>query len=230
MSVRLVALVSLAEGVTDSAARELADRLSACSDTVDEVERAHAGLHIPGSFGGDLTWDLLFQNESALAAFRSRESNESAGLVAALGPSFADLTSAVASSDWVVVEPIDQHVGRRDLTGVKRTLLLRVPAGTPKEPLEQFEQDMLAMPSFVPAIRNWCFSRVRSEGSSDWTHVWEQEFENVDGLLNDYMTSPYHWGHIDAWYDPECPHSIVDPRVAHVYCPQSDGVLSWSIP
>ncbi len=111
---------------------------------------------------------------------------------------------------------------------VKRTLFFRVRSDTAKEPLEHFEQDMLAMPGFVPAIRNWCFSRARSDRASDWTHVWEQEFESPDGLLNDYMASPYHWGHLDAWYDPECPHSIVDPRVAHVYCPESEGVLSWS--
>ncbi len=174
MTVRLVTLVSLAEGVTDSAAQELTDRLSGCADSVDEVQRAHAGLHIPGSFGGDLTWDLLFENDSALAAFRSRESKGSAGLVDALGSSFADLAPAVASTDSVVVEPIDQHVGRRDLTGVKRTLLFRVRSGTPKEPLAHFEQDMLAMPSFVPAIRNWCFGRVRNDASGNWTHIWEQ--------------------------------------------------------
>lgn len=229
MSVRLVALVSLVKGLEDPGAEALALGLSRCADSVDEIERSHAGLHIPGSFGGDLTWDLSFESDASLAAFRSRgESSPAAGLIAALGPSFADLIPSVARVDAVVVEPIDEHVGRRGLVGIKRTLLFRVRADTPQAALERFERDMLAMPFFVPAIRNWCFGRPRGAGSSRWTHIWEQEFESPDGLLNDYMASPYHWGHIDAWYDPECPQSIVDPAVAHVYCPESEGVLSWS--
>jgi hypothetical protein len=235
MSVRLVALVSLAKGATASAAEELALRLGSCAKDVAEIERAHTGLHSPGSIGGgDLTWDLLFESGSRLETFLSRgASRESGGIVAALGSAFADLHPAIANTDAVVLEPIAVHVGRRDLVGVKRTLFLRVREGTPKEPLECFERDMLAMPGFVPAIRNWCFSRVRRGAEKDrthngWTHVWEQEFETEAGLQNDYMASPYHWGHIDAWFDPECPQSIVDPRIAHVYCPANEGVLFWS--
>ena len=230
MSVRLVALVTLAEGVTGSAAEDVALRLSSCAKHVDEIQRAHAGLHSQGSMGGgDLTWDLLFENEPDLEDFRSRGgSRKTIGLVAALGPAYADLNPAIADIDAVVALPIAQHVGHCDLVGVKRTLFFRVREDIAKESLERFERDMLAMPGFVPAIRNWCFSRVRNEVHSRWTHVWEQEFESAAGLLNDYMASPYHWGHLDAWFDPECPQAIVDPRVAHVYCPESDGVLSWS--
>ncbi len=229
MSVRLVALVELAKGVKGDAAEAVCRRLSSCAESVDEIERAHAGLHIPGSFGGDLTWDLSFASAASLAAFRARSgSNAAAGLVVALGPGFTDLVPAIASLDSVAVEPIDEHVGRPGLVGVKRTLLFRVRDDTSKASVGAFERDMLAMPDFVPAIRNWCFGRPPVTESSRWTHIWEQEFETADGLLNDYMASPYHWGHIDAWYDPECPQSIVDPAVAHVYCPESEGVLSWS--
>jgi hypothetical protein len=26
-----------------------------------------------------------------------------------------------------------------------------------------------------------------------WTHAWEQEYRDVDGLLGDYLRQPFHW-------------------------------------
>ena len=48
----------------------------------------------------------------------------------------------------------------------------------------------------------------------------------LDGLLGDYMASPYHWGHLDAWYDAENPRHVVDAWLAHVFCPATASVLS----
>ncbi len=152
----------------------------------------------------------------------------------ALGAALDGLENAVARTDAVVIEALAQHVAQPDLVGVKRTLLLRVREGTPAEQTAHFERDMLAMPDHVPAIRNWSFGRVRTRPPSPmescWTHVWEQEFATADGLLVDYMVSPYHWGLIDPWFDFECPQSIVETRLAHVFCPARGPVLSWSSP
>ena len=45
-----------------------------------------------------------------------------------------------------------------------------------------------------------------------------------------YVEHPYHWGYVDTWFDPESPHRVVEPGVAHVYCPASASVLAWSMP
>jgi hypothetical protein len=85
------------------------------------------------------------------------------------------------------------------------------------------------MPRYINAIRNWAYHRVDDEftiGPRQWTHVWEQEFQELSGLRVDYMVSPYHWGYVDPWFDPESPHRVVQPGVAHVYCPAATP--SWA--
>ena len=65
-------------------------------------------------------------------------------------------------------------------------------------------------------------------GPSRWTHHWEQEFETLDGLAVDYMMTPYHWGLVDGWFNPEHPEAVVDVWLAHVFCTATESVLSWS--
>ncbi|TJZ77050.1 Dabb family protein [Rhodococcus oryzae] len=103
--------------------------------------------------------------------------------------------------------------------GVYRTLLLRVDPGAADTVVEQFEDELLRMPRHVPAIRSWQLSRVsRAEGASPWTHVWEQEFTDLQGLMGPYLAHPVHWAYIDRWFDPECPDVIVRDRVCHSFC------------
>ncbi|MET4611372.1 hypothetical protein ABIC28_002361 [Rhodococcus sp. PvR044] len=103
--------------------------------------------------------------------------------------------------------------------GVYRTLLLRVDPGAADTVVERFEAELLRMPRHVPAIRAWQLSRVsRAEGASPWTHVWEQEFTDLQGLMGPYLAHPVHWAYIDRWFDPECPDVIVRDRVCHSFC------------
>ena len=96
------------------------------------------------------------------------------------------------------------------------------------ETLAEFERVTLDMPRHIGAIRNFALNRVdASLWPSSWTHVWEQEFADAEGLNVDYMSHPYHWGVVDAWFDAECPHSIVRPQLAHVYCEIPQSVLRW---
>lgn len=103
--------------------------------------------------------------------------------------------------------------------GVYRTLLLRVDPDTADTAVTRFEADLLRMPRYVPAIRSWQLSRVlRAEGACAWTHVWEQEFADLDALSGPYLMHPVHWAHVDRWFDPECPEFIVRDRVCHSFC------------
>ncbi len=67
---------------------------------------------------------------------------------------------------------------------VYRALLLRVPPEVPAEQVSAFEQELAMMPTYVSTIRAWQLSRVdEAIGTTSWTHVFEQEFTDVDGLM-----------------------------------------------
>ncbi|MEV3964404.1 Dabb family protein [Nocardia sp. NPDC050193] len=102
---------------------------------------------------------------------------------------------------------------------VYRTLLLRVDDSAAPTEIARFEHATLQMPQHIPAIQAWQLSRVdRATGSSRWTHVWEQEFADSDGLFGPYMNHPVHWALVDQWFDPECPRQIVKDRICHSFC------------
>ena len=110
---------------------------------------------------------------------------------------------------------------------VYRTLLLRVlPAASP-DTVAQFENDLRAMPRYVTTMTAWQLSRVCEPiGTTPWTHVFEQEFTDVDGLMGPYLMHPIHWAVVDRWFDPECPDVIIRDRVCHSFCAVPDSVLT----
>jgi hypothetical protein len=110
---------------------------------------------------------------------------------------------------------------------VYRALLLRVLPGTDIRTVAQFEDDLRLMPRFVNTITAWQLSRVDEPvGTSQWTHVFEQEFIDVDGLMGPYLMHPIHWAVVDRWFDPECPDVIIRDRVCHSFCAITDSVLT----
>lgn len=187
---------------TPAAARlESADDLSTIAKEVagrPGVHACSAGPDLPGSVGGlGVTWDLTTDVAPASV--------------------LPDLPDPV---DAVPLAPVaSQHVpstGQR----VKRTLLLSVRPGTPDDVVQQFEAEVIAMPAHISAIRSWCLSRVDSAQSATsvrWTHAWEQEFADVEGLNGEYLLHPYHWTYVDRWFDSEAPGSIVTPAIAHLF-------------
>ncbi|MEE2061984.1 MULTISPECIES: Dabb family protein [Rhodococcus] len=118
-------------------------------------------------------------------------------------------------------------VGAAHLSGTRQTppptiyraLLLRVDDRATPEQIARFERDLLLMPVHVTSIATWQLSHVTDAGGpTEWTHVWEQTFTDLDGLRGQYMAHPIHWGVVDRWFDPEWPENIVVDRVAHSFC------------
>ena len=110
---------------------------------------------------------------------------------------------------------------------VYRTLLLRVSPDTAAATVDRFEHELSLMPRYVSTIRAWQLSRVsESVGATAWTHVFEQEFSDLEGLMGPYLMHPIHWAVVDRWFDPECPEVIVRDRVCPSFCVISDSVLS----
>ncbi|MDH6676354.1 hypothetical protein M2284_000542 [Rhodococcus sp. LBL1] len=87
---------------------------------------------------------------------------------------------------------------------VYRLLLVAVDPATDPGLVRQFEAETGAMPHYIHSIGASQLARVRdTTGSAAWTHVWEQEYASLDGLTGPYMTHPYHWAHVDRWFDSE---------------------------
>jgi Stress responsive A/B Barrel Domain len=109
---------------------------------------------------------------------------------------------------------------------VYRALLLRVLPQTSPATVQEFERDLLSMPRYVPDMTAWQLSRVAEPvGATPWTHVFEQEFTSVGGLLGPYLMHPIHWAVVDRWFDPECPEVIIRDRVCHSFCELPSPVL-----
>lgn len=109
---------------------------------------------------------------------------------------------------------------------VYRALLLRVHADTPPETVSRFEAELASMAGYVDTIRAWQLSRVLDPvGTTAWTHVFEQEFSDVDGLMGPYLMHPIHWAVVDRWFDPESTDTIVRDRVSHSFCAMDRPVL-----
>ena len=233
MSVRVVGQVKLREDEAPDSRQALADRLGEVGLEVTGALASHAGVHFDLSVGGgDLTWDLLLEGEGALAELCGRLAGSGPEeVLTTLGGPVAELASQVATVELAVPETLDTGLGSPGLIGVKRTLWLRVLPEAERGAVARFEAETPLLAEAVPAIRNWRWSRVREIAPRPmavrWTHLWEQEFDSVDGLQVDYMSSPCHWGYIDRWFDLEMPDRVVDLWLAHLACPEQAPVLSW---
>lgn len=149
---------------------------------------------------------------------------------------FADDTAWQRSAfDTALDDPAITHVNgatyrgrarRRGNGTVYRTLLLRVAPETDAATVAAFERELAMMPRYVSTITAWQLSRVdEAIGTSEWTHVFEQEFTDVDGLMGPYLMHPIHWAVVDRWFDPETTDMIVRDRVCHSFCAAPAPVL-----
>jgi hypothetical protein len=162
--------------------------------------------------GGDILMHLRFDTEDQ---WRSVETDFAATLS---DPSITRVNGACYSGG---ASRSGAHAGT-----VYRALLLRVLLGTDDHTVARFEDDLRLMPRFVNTITAWQLSRVDEPvGTSGWTHVFEQEFTDVDGLMGPYLMKPIHWAVVDRWFDPECPDVIIRDRVCHSFCAMPDSVL-----
>jgi hypothetical protein len=202
----LLHVIDLGKAASADAADQMVHLLTDECASLPGVVSAKAGKTLPRALnGGHVMWRLGFLSEQdywncqASSPWRSK-------IIPALAPFEGVFIDSVAYR----ADQSDVSAGR-SREGIWRCLVLAVDTKAPYEHVRQFEQDMLLMPKYVPSIRNWALGHVvSSQGRRRWTHVWEQEFDDITGLERDYMAHPIHWGLVDGWYDPECPQRIVD--------------------
>jgi hypothetical protein len=179
------------------------------------IQSSRAEVHLagvvapPGLGVGAITWECVGDR-------RARD---------ILGHAVVDtLLRSVAVETAVTLLPLSSGYVETTAPLVKRTLLLRVRPDASTAARERFQADLAAMPNHISTIRSWRLSRVVGTGPTRerWTHVWEQEFETLDGLTGEYMTNPYHWTTVDRWFDAEVPEHVVEPELAHLFAERND--------
>jgi hypothetical protein len=214
---KLTALVTAAPGADRG---RLAGALRAGSASA-LVVRAMVRPTLPGVYhGGDFIWHAQFADEAAYRAWRAEPAG---GLAADRVLADPDLVAHVDSAAYLGGRSGSKGALGR---GVYRTLLLSANRAPDEAAIARFEGETFEMGLYIPSIVNWQVSRVtESAGARPWTHVWEQEYAEIGGLHGAYMLHPHHWGHIDRWYDPECPDWMVDTRLSHSFCEFEGAVI-----
>jgi Stress responsive A/B Barrel Domain len=207
----LLQVVHVDEGQPADTADRLLTLFSSTGAALPGVVAAKAGKTLPRALnGGQLMWRMSFATEQDCWRCLSSPRWQ------------ADVAPALAPQGGISVDRAAYHMDFSDVSdgrrqrGVWRCLVLAVEPRTRDMEVDQLERDLLLMPRYIPEIRNWALGRVVSaQGRRAWTHVWEQEFDDMQGLDGPYMTHPVHWGLVDGWFDPECPQRIVDPMLIH---------------
>lgn len=167
---------------------------------------------LPGVYnGGDLLCRAVFPNASAY----KRAVDGAAGV---------RLRALLNNRDRVTsLDEVAYHGG---LAGgasrnphIYRVALFSANVAPTPDRLGEFRTQTASIPAYVNSIQRWQLSTVdTASGLRPWTHVWEQEYADLDGLNGTYMLHPVHWAHVERWFDPEYPEHLVDPVLVHSFC------------
>jgi hypothetical protein len=202
-------------------AREAALQSLAEADRGTGATATLLGPTCPGVWnGGDLIWRSEYRDE---AHWRNAESGQHFRRSAAsvLGdPARVSLVEHVA---FVAGSCGGVSPGR----GLYRVALFSASRNPTVDRLARFARETRAMPRHVRSIRRWQLSTpLETNGSRPWTHVWEQEYDDLAGLHGPNMLHPCHWGEVDRWFDPEDPDWLVDPLLCHSFCETDAAVIA----
>jgi hypothetical protein len=220
--IRVTAFVHLASDADPEAVDGLVDAVRRAGDELD-VLAVDAARTTPNSVNaGDVMLLGAFADHDAYERARRHPSVE-----AVVRPLIDACAARVETVRYPQGSVTVQEPELRD--GIHRTLLVRVEPTDPHA-VRQFEADVAAMTRYIPAIRNASLSRVDAVHGGlgpRWTHVWEQEFADLDGLTGPYMMHAYHWSFVDTWFDAQSPRRIVDPELIHAACAVRGSMLRF---
>jgi hypothetical protein len=159
--------------------------------------------------GGDLIWRSAHADEAACRA---------------PVPALED-RARVASVEHVIFTG-GAGGGRSPRRGLYRVALFCANRRPDADRLARFARETSAMPLRIRAIRRWQLATpVFASGTRPWTHVWEQEYDDLAGLTGPYMLHPCHWSEVDRFFDPEDPDWLIDPWLCHSFCETNGPVI-----
>ncbi len=213
-------LITLATPLAGAAREDFRQALEDATAALPAVRRYLLEPVLPGGYGaGDLIWRVSFADEQtgrrALAEHPWRDVD--AQLLGDHGR-----VARIEHAAWTRAAGGGVSPGR----GVYRVALFCANRSPSPERLARFAAETRAMPQYIRSIRSWQLATTcEASGSRPWTHVWQQEYSDLDGLAGTYMMHPWHWAHVDRWFDPEWPEWLVDPVLCHAFCASPAPVI-----
>ncbi|MCB1630230.1 MAG: Dabb family protein [Pseudomonadales bacterium] len=222
---RETAQLYLHDGIGDKARAELEAVLRHAEDELDGLVASSLAVNLTADYGGGhYTWDLLYRDRD-----EARRAQQGRWWRDVLLPA---LDRHCRARSALGLETLGAGARDPELAGgVKRTALFRLLPGVDAEVRARFERDLLDMPAYITAIRNWRLSRAVTlawdmSDVAPWSYVWEQEFAELDGLNGAYMAHPHHWAHVDRWFDPESGVQIIDTALCHAFSPLVCAIIT----
>lgn len=210
---KLTKLITLNPDAGDAGKAKVEAALNAAREPGKSVVRGMLNPTYPNVYnGGNYIWHVQFPDEAAYQAWKSDQGKT--------------LDAVLNDTSLVTLVETAAYEGGRSGSkpgalnkGAYRTLFLSANKAPSEDAVKLFDHETYEMGKYIHTIKNWQVSRVKeSGGSRKWTHVWEQEYEDISGLHGAYMLHPHHWGHIDRWYDPECTDYMIDTFLCHTFC------------
>lgn len=174
---------------------------------------------LPGVYnGGDYLLRLSFADEATAVAALASDGWASARALLADPATVAHVDHAIWRGG--------RAGGADNGAGLYRVALFCANIRPDGDRLAAFADQTAAMPRHVRTIRRWQLGEATAAGGTrPWTHVWEQEYPDLDGLNGAYMLHPVHWAHVERWFDPEYPEHLVDPQLVHSFCAIDQAVI-----
>jgi hypothetical protein len=214
----LVTLISLADAENRPAFEA---ELRSAAAGLPGVAGALLSPTLPGVFnGGDLIWRLSFADEPAY-----RRAIDSGAWTSAIAPLLGDSTRVTQIERAAYAD--GRKGGHSPGSGVYRVALFCANREPTPERLAAWSDETTSMPRYVKSIRSWQLAKVaEASGTRPWTHVWEQEYDDLQGLMGPYMMHPVHWAYVDRWFDPEYPEWLVDTFLCHSFCETRQPALA----
>lgn len=208
----LLLIPTFAPGLDPGRRTAATETLSRAVAALPDTLSALCAPTLPGVYnGGDLLCRLVFSDADACAAALGTEAWRAAEALLA-DPERVEKVERVAYAGG-------QAGGDSAGAGLYRVALFCANVRPDAERLAAFAAETAAMPNTVRSILRWQLSQAdNAQGTRAWTHVWEQEYRDLDGLNGPYMLHPAHWARVERWFDPEYPEHLVDSVLVHTFC------------
>lgn len=215
-----VTIIHLTPALSPAEKTALSDALKSLSNSLPGAPGVLFEPTLPGVYnGGDFIWRCEYATKAAYETALASETWQKR-----IMPILQDATR-IAALDKVAFES-GRFGGSSPGNGVYRVALFCANRNPTPERLAQFSAETADMARYVSSIRRWQLSKAdHAEGARPWTYVWEQEYDDLEGLTGPYMMHPCHWAQVDRWFDPEFPEWLIDTRLCHTFCAVSQPVI-----
>lgn len=208
----LLRLIEFSGAVDEKTQDELVEKLRSAAKALPSVEDVVAARTISSDMNaGDAILRIAFADRVGLD--RALASDEWRTRIAPL----FDGGGLTTTED--VIFPDENVGGKRLQSGLYRVALFCANQSPTPERIARFSDETAKMSCYVRSLRRWGLARPsQMRGARPWTVVWEQEYDDLDGLNGAYAMHPCHWAQVDRWFDPEYPEYLVDTYLCHSYC------------